>query len=163
MLRSPRESEVRPTQRKVPSTSSHGRDQAIRTSSSARRLYDPWRKRAMRRIYGDQALRRKLEEKAGIIIGRNEKTGTITMHVRTKSVTGQRVQTHIDFDHASIRHEDAVRQAIAANDFRQLTSTVNSNNLQLMTARENRNFIEAIRQAEREMVGAASATPPPHH
>lgn len=130
------------------------------------RLYDAWRTRAMRRIYRDGALVRDLKEHAGIIVGRNPKTKTITIHVRTKSPTAKRVQTHLDFDHGATRHEDAVRAALRADDPRPLVSTVDSANLQLMTARENRNFIEALRKAEREMgtatgsaAGSATAAP----
>ena len=97
-----------------------------------------------------------LKDEAGIIIGLNEKTGTITMHVRTKSPTAQRVQTHIDFDHANIRHADAVQSALATDDFRKLISTVSSDNLQLMTARENQEVIEEIRKAQQKMTGGAS-------
>lgn len=116
------------------------------------KLYDAWRERAMRRIYNDQALVRELKEKFGIIVGKNPKTGTISMHIRTKPLTsGGRVQTPLDFDRATIGHANAVAEALATNDFRRLISTVDSSNLQLLTGRENRNFIEALRNAEKEM------------
>jgi Pre-toxin TG len=115
-------------------------------------LFKQWRQRAMRRIYNDRALVRDLMEKFGVVIGKNPKTGTISMHIRTKSATsGGRVQTPLDFDHATVGHANAVAEAMATNDFRRLISTVDSGNLQLLTGRENRNFIEAIRKAQREM------------
>jgi hypothetical protein len=117
------------------------------------RLYTLWRRRAMNRIYRDVALRRALREQAGIIVGRNPRTRTISFHVRTQSASRGRTQTAIDFDHAQIRHADAVSRALRTDDYRQLLSTVDPNNIQLMTARENRNFIEAIREAAREMEG----------
>jgi hypothetical protein len=123
------------------------------------RLFGLWRQRAMNRIYNDRALVRDLKERFGIIIGKNPKTRTITMHIRTKPLTaGGRVQTPLDFDHAVRGHADAVAEALARNDFRPLISTVDSSNLQLMTGRENRNFIEAIRKAERAM--GVPVTPP---
>ena len=123
------------------------------------KLFDAWRPRAMRRIYNDRALVRDLKEQFGIIIGKNPKTGTITMHIRTKPLTaGGRVQTPLDFDHATIGHASAVAEALRTNDFRRLISTVDSSNLQLMTGRENRNFIEALRNAEKEM---GVLVPPP--
>jgi hypothetical protein len=123
------------------------------------KLFDAWRQRAMRRIYNDQALVRDLKEQFGIIIGKNPRTGTISMHIRTKSLTsGGRVQTPLDFDHATIGHANAVAEALRTNDFRRLISTVDSSNLQLLTGRENRNFIEALREAEREM--GVLVTPP---
>jgi hypothetical protein len=122
-------------------------------------LFNLWRVRAMRRIYNDQKLVRDLKEKFGIIVGKNPSTNTISMHIRTKPLTsGGRIQTPLDFDHATIGHTSAVAEALSTNDFRRLISTVDSSNLQLLTGRENRNFIEAIRKAEKEM--GVLVTPP---
>lgn len=118
------------------------------------RLYNLWRNRALRRIYRDAQLRAELREQAGIIVGRNPKTGTISLHIRTQGHGGRRVRTPIDFDHGQIRHADAVADAIRTGDFSHLVSTVASSNLQLMTGRENRNFIEALREALRAMGGS---------
>ena len=107
----------------------------------------------MGRTFRDAALRRDFGEHAGIVIGRNAKTGTISMHIRTKSTSGQRVQTPVDFDHSRIGHVDAVARALREDDFRHLISTVDSDNLALSTGRQNRNFIEALRAAERAMLG----------
>jgi hypothetical protein len=117
------------------------------------RLYALWRERAMGRIARDQALREDLGRLAGITVGQNPKTGTVSMHIRTKSTSGHRTQTPLDFDHDAMGHAQAVRQALRDDDFRLLISTVDSDNLQLLTGRENRNFIEALRTAMREMVG----------
>lgn len=117
------------------------------------KLYEAWRKRAMRRINADTTLVRDLKEQGGIIVGRNPQTDTITMHIRTKGPNAQRLQTHVDFDHGIVRHEDAVSEALRLNDSRLLISTIDGANLQLMTARENRNFIEALRAAQKEMTG----------
>jgi hypothetical protein len=117
------------------------------------RFYDLWRKRALRRIYKDEALRRALRDEAGVIVGHNPRTKNYTMHIRTRSAGASRVQTPIDFDHADIGHSEAVQRAISTGDYRFLISTVSSGNLQLLTARENRNFIEALRAALREMGG----------
>jgi Pre-toxin TG len=113
------------------------------------RLYDLWRKRAMNRIYRDAALRRELMDQAGIVVGRNPRTRSVSMHIRTRSASGGRTQTPIDFDHAGVGHSSAVSRALNADDYRQLLSTVDPGNLQLMTGRENRNFIEALREAQR--------------
>jgi hypothetical protein len=117
------------------------------------RLYSLWRNRAANRIYRDTALRQELREQAGIIVGRNAKTKSVSIHIRTKLPSGRSTQTPIDFDHSGIGHSDAVSRALREDDYRQLLSTVDPSNLQLMTGRENRNFIEALRQAERAMEG----------
>lgn len=110
-------------------------------------LYDLWRKRALRRVHRDSMLRRELQERAGIIVGYNPKTDTYSLHIRTTAPRG----TPFDFDHAVIGHEEAVQRALATGDYRHLVSTVDSSNLQLLTARENRSFIEALRDAGRGM------------
>jgi hypothetical protein len=115
------------------------------------RLYDRWRSRALGRIQRDASLVSDLREQAGIIIGRNQKTGTVSIHIRTKASGGGRTQTPLDFDHFHTGHAQAVTQALRDNDYRALFTTIDSANLQLITGRENRNFIEALRQTNREM------------
>ncbi len=113
-----------------------------------KQLYDQWRTRAMKRIGKDKALVRDLKDEAGVIVGKNRLTGNWTIHVRTK---GANPQTHIDFDHAIVGHDAAVKQTLRFKDARLLISTIDGGNLQFMTARENRNFIEAVRKAFKEL------------
>lgn len=117
------------------------------------KLYDAWRKRVMRRIGNDAKLVEDLKEQAGIIVGKNRLTGSWSLHIRTKGPKAQRVQTHVDFDHATVGHRKAVEDAVRFKDARPLISTIDGANLQLMTARENRNFIEALREAAAEATG----------
>jgi hypothetical protein len=118
------------------------------------RLYQEWRKRAMKRIGSDAALVRDLNDEAGIIVGQNPLTRNWTIHIRTRGPNAARVQTHVDFDHAIVGHQTAVADALRLNDARPLISTIDLGNLQLMAARENRNFIEALRKAAAEMSGS---------
>jgi hypothetical protein len=118
-----------------------------------RKLYKAWRKRAMRRIGKDAKLVEDLKKQAGIIVGKNRLSGNWSLHIRTKGPKAGRVQTHVDFDHATVGHSKAVEDAVRFKDARPLISTIDGANLQLMTARENRNFIEALRKAAAEATG----------
>lgn len=109
------------------------------------KLYSLWRQRALRRIYQDEKLRNELRDLAGVVVGYNKKTKNYTIHIRAKSTTGKRTQVPIDFDHDVIGHSEAVTKSIRTNDYKHLKSTVNSNNLQLLTGRENRNVVESLR------------------
>ncbi|WP_162055911.1 hypothetical protein [Pontibacter pamirensis] len=135
-------------------------EQALRSKSPPNpnnfvrdKLYKKWRARAMRRIGNDNQLVNDLKEHAGIIVGKNRLTRSWTIHIRTKGPKAQRVQTHVDFDHGIVGHSKAVDDAVRLKDARPLISTIDGGNLQFMTARENRNFIEALRQAAAETSG----------
>jgi hypothetical protein len=110
------------------------------------RLYDRWRQRALRRIYNDAGLRSDLAQEAGIIVAHNPSSDSFSIHLWAEGPSG-RTKVPIDFDHANIGHSPAVRQALNRGDYRELMSTVDSANLQLMTGRENRNVIEELRKA----------------
>ncbi|GGO80019.1 hypothetical protein GCM10011348_15770 [Marinobacterium nitratireducens] len=66
-------------------------------------------------------------------------------------MNGIGVDVGLDIDHAVLRHEDAVEEALRTGDSRSLESTVSSDNLQFLFARENQNVIEVLRRAAREM------------
>ena len=70
------------------------------------------------------------------------------MYVRTAAPEGGVAKVPIDFDHFRVGHAQAVERAWQSGDFRHLISTVSSDNLQLTTGPENRNFIETIRRLD---------------
>ncbi len=110
------------------------------------KFFDLWRRRAMRRVNNDAALRRDLQERAGIILGRPGSTNS--MYLRTQVADGSTSSTVLDIDHGVIKHEHAVAAALKPpGDYRQLISTVVTSNLQIVTARENRQVLEALRKA----------------
>jgi len=90
---------------------------------------------------------RDLEVQAGVVFG--SESGPSAFCVLVHDEAGRFNFVSLDLDHAVIRHEDAVLRALRTNDATLLTSTVDSANLQLMTARENRFVIERLRDLDR--------------
>lgn len=114
-------------------------------------LFDNWRDRAVRRIGGDPQLVRDLREHAGIIIARRPPSGRFSLRLRTRLPDGSMTHTWLNFDHARIGHSEAVIDAYELDDARNLLSTVSSDNLRLLTARENQVVIEAYRRSQRRI------------
>ena len=112
-------------------------------------LFDLWRKRAMTQIAKDRQLVHDLREHAGIVLAKHPERQAKSLRLRGRDTAGERVHTWLDFDHAGIRHQDAVDAALQANDPNILARTVLSSELQLVTERENRIVLEALRKALR--------------
>ncbi len=131
------------------------------------RLFNPWRTRAMRRIFNDRQLRANLRE-AGITIHwrpNARRTGPRTIgsfRIRGRNLRGEIEHVTLDIDHALTRHEDAVLDAISRRSWQPLVSTVEATNMQLLTGRENRIVIEALRRQARELWDNATAILPAH-
>ena len=109
-----------------------------------KKLFDLWRSRTMTRIVNEEALVRDLAE-SGITVASNPQTRTKSFRVRARSPEGKRVHVWVDIDHARIRHADAVTEALSTGNPEHLASTVESSNLQLSLARENRVVLERLR------------------
>jgi hypothetical protein len=106
----------------------------------------------------DEALIRDLEVQAGIVFGSEQAPSAFSVLVRDDA--GRFSFVSLNLDHAVIRHEDAVTRALRTGDASLLTSTVDSANLELMTARENRYVIERLRELD-ELYWSVRAGPAP--
>jgi len=122
------------------------------------RFFNNWRKRFLKRVGRDEALLRDLEVHAGIVFGSEDAPSAFCVVVRNDA--GRTSLVGLDLDHAVIRHEDAVARAFQTGDASLLTSTVDSANLQLMTARENRYVIERLRELD-QLYWSVKAGPAP--
>jgi hypothetical protein len=111
------------------------------------RFFNLWRRRFITRIARDPQLIQDLEQQFGIRFVRRPGEGGNAFSVPGVNRSGQVVNIGLDIDHAAIRHEDAVREAIRTNSSRHLESIVSPSNLQFMSARENQNVIESLRAA----------------
>ena len=126
-----------------------------------RALFNLWRRRFIKSVARDHALVRDLESQAGIIFNLRPGRGGNAFSIPAIDHDGGRVLVGLDVDHGVIRHEDAVRRALQTGDASHLESTVDSSNLQMMTARQNQTVIETLRRHDREMWSAPPQTPPP--
>jgi hypothetical protein len=107
-------------------------------------LFDPWRKRFMQRLGGDRAFVAELRSATGVKIAMDGDVPRFQLDLeigRTKARIG------FDVDHAEQRLSDAVKAAKRPAD---LASVIESDGMQLLTPRENRIQIEALRKATRE-------------
>jgi hypothetical protein len=112
-------------------------------------LFDPWRKRFMQRLGGDRAFVAELRSATGVKIAMDGDVPRFQLDLeigRTKARIG------FDVDHAEQRLSDAVKAAKRPAD---LASVIESNGMQLLTPRENRIQIEALRKATREYLERA--------
>jgi hypothetical protein len=108
------------------------------------KLFDPWRKRFMASLGKDAALIAELRTATGI--GIVTESGVTKFELRLKMGNTQ-AKLGFDVDHAETRLSDAVRNAKRPED---LLSVIDSDGMQLLTPRENRREIEALRKATRE-------------
>lgn len=107
-------------------------------------LFDPWRKRFMKRLGADAALRSDLRAATGVEILTDSDIPKFSLKLKM----GKSEMTFgFDVDHAETRLSDAVRNAKRPED---LLSVIESDGMQLLTPRENRIQIEALRKATRE-------------
>jgi hypothetical protein len=109
-------------------------------------LFDRWRDRALRRIYGDTGLRQSLNKKASIVMGNNGKTITIGIK---GTQNGKDVVIPLNVDHIT-GHAEAVKKALESGKASYLVETVAARYLQLLTGRENQAQIERLRDELRE-------------
>ena len=121
------------------------------------KFFSSWRKRFLDSIARDQKLINDLQVQAGVIFNRNAGVGGNAFSVPFRDANGIRL-VGLDIDHAIIRHEQAVINALRTGDSRHLLSTVDGKNLQFLTERENRNFIEELRKRDRSMWSAPPQT-----
>lgn len=114
-------------------------------------LFGNWRQRAMRRIWNDTALRDQLREMGLTIYWRRGRSGRYvgSFRIRARRPDGARVHIGLDVDHGVIGHSPAVREAIAHGAWQPLVTTVDSTNMQLITASENQQVIEELRRLAR--------------
>ena len=114
-----------------------------------KKLFDPWRERFMKRLGADRALTAKLHKATGIeiLLDSDVPKFSLTLHVNRTEV-----KIGFDVDHAETRLSDAVREAKRPDD---LLSVIESEGMQLLTPRENRVQIEALRKASREYFAKA--------
>lgn len=108
------------------------------------KLFDPWRRRFMRRLGADAALRSELHAATGIEILTDSDVPKFLMKLK---MSKQEITFGFDVDHAEKRLSDAVRSAKRPED---LLSVIESDGMQLLTPSENRRQIEALRKATRE-------------
>jgi hypothetical protein len=109
-----------------------------------KQLFDPWRKRFMQRLGADSALAKELRAATGIEIAMDSEIPRFSLKLkigRSQAFFG------FDVDHAETRLSDAVRNAKRPED---LLSVIDSEGMQLLSPRENRTQIEALRKASRE-------------
>jgi hypothetical protein len=107
-------------------------------------LFDPWRKRFMKRLGADAALRAELRAATGIEILTDSDIPRFSLKLKMGK---SEIAFGFDVDHAETRLSDAVRNAKRPED---LLSVIESDGMQLLTPRENRLQIEALRKATRE-------------
>jgi len=107
-------------------------------------LFDPWRKRFMKRLGADGALVKELRTATGIEIVTDSDIPKFSLKLK---VGNSQASFGFDVDHAETRLSDAVRTAKRPED---LLSVIESDGMQLLTPRENRIQIEALRKASRE-------------
>lgn len=108
------------------------------------KLFDPWRQRFMKRLGADRGLVSKLRSATGVEILTDSATPRFSLQLK---VGNKQVELGFDVDHAETRLSDAVRSAKRPDDLR---SVIDSDGMQLLTPRENRLQIEALRKATRE-------------
>lgn len=126
------------------------RDKDLNPSRFVRKkLFDPWRVRFMKRLGRDAALRSELSSAAGIELLMDSDVPKFSLKL---DVGGKEVKIGFDVDHAETRLSDAVRTAKTPED---LLSVIESDGMQLLTPRENRIQIEALRKATREYFAQA--------
>lgn len=109
-----------------------------------KKLFDQWRKRFMKRLGRDSALRAELRAATGIELLMDSEVPKFSL---TLKVGGKEISFGFDVDHAETRLSDAVRDAKRPED---LLSVIDSDGMQLLTPLENRTQIEALRKATRE-------------
>jgi hypothetical protein len=114
-----------------------------------RRLFSRWRQRFLDAVGNDATLVTDLRDRAGVIFNRHAGEGGNAFGVPFRDAEGKVHMVGLDVDHATIGHAQAVEDALRTGDPEKLVSTVDAENLQLLTQRENRNFIEPIRKQDR--------------
>lgn len=119
-----------------------------------------WRRRFITRVARDRQLIQQMEQELGIVFRRRPGRGGNAFSVRATDQNGRTISVGLDIDHARIRHEESVLEALRTQSSQPLEATVRSDNLQFMSARENQNVIEILRRLDREMW---SAPPPAPH
>jgi hypothetical protein len=107
-------------------------------------LFDPWRKRFMASLGKDSALIAELRVATGIDIVTESGAPKFKL---TLKMGNTKAEIGFDVDHAETRLSDAVRNAKRPED---LLPVIDSDGMQLLTPRENRREIEALRKATRE-------------
>jgi hypothetical protein len=110
------------------------------------KLFNPWRDRALRRIYADTGLRQSLNKKASIVLGNNGKSITIGIK---GTENGKDVVIPLNVDHIT-GHAEAVKKALVSGKASYLVETVAARYLQLLSGRENQAQIERLRDEFRE-------------
>ncbi|MBP7588525.1 MAG: hypothetical protein KBA72_11290 [Thermoanaerobaculia bacterium] len=124
-------------------------------------FFNLWRRRFVRRVAKDAGLIADLRAQTGIVFNAKPGQAGRSFSVPAIGHDGARVFIGLDVDHAAIRHADAVDAALQARDPRLLASTVDTANLQLMTARENQQVIEVLRKDARKWVEESRRTTGP--
>jgi hypothetical protein len=114
------------------------------------KLFDLWRDRFYNRVRNDKDLMNLLKSMAGVMDNGS------SLSIPFLDAEGELAMVGLDVDHAVIGHAQAVEKAIRTGDASALLSTVDSKNLQLLFQRENRNFIEMLRNLSRDEVTGAS-------
>jgi hypothetical protein len=104
-------------------------------------LFNGWRKRFMERLGADSALVAELKAATGINILKEKGTPRFSLKLK---IGNSEVQFGFDVDHAKTRLSDAVKAAKRPED---LLWVIDSDGMQLLTPRENRIQIEALRKA----------------
>lgn len=108
-----------------------------------------WRERFLRSVAKDTELVKDMRTQAGVIFNPNPGPKGNSFGVPFRDANGGVSLVGLDVDHAIVGHSEAVIDALRTGDSRFLTSAVDAKNLQLLTQRENRNFIETIRTDNR--------------
>jgi hypothetical protein len=116
-----------------------------------KKLFTTWRGRFLTKVSNDTQLVLDLRSKAGVVFNRAAGEGGNAFGVPFRDSKGAIELVGLDVDHAVVRHEEAVIEAFRTRDPKKLMSTIDSNGLQLLTERENRNFIEMIRKDNRTL------------
>lgn len=108
------------------------------------KLFANWRIRFMRRLGADRAFAAELELLTGVKLVMD---GDVPKFLLELEIGGTTRRLGLDIDHDEMRLADAVAAARGPGDLRPI---VDSESLQLLTPRENRTQIEALRKATRK-------------
>jgi protein required for attachment to host cells len=122
-----------------------GKDSSPLNQQLRKFLFNPWRRRFLRRVAADAALVAALAD-AGIVLRQSGKKGRNAFAIPAYDRNGANADVGLDIDHALVGHAEALTRALEENNPQHLLEIISAPNLQLMTARENRQVIEILRK-----------------